>query len=69
MNGPKEAIRWFASKLGYDVRSAASLGVSPFSDMRRFVPAQSSPLILDVGANEGQSIARFKKTFPSSISH
>jgi FkbM family methyltransferase len=69
MNGPKEAIRWFASKLGYDVRNAASLGVSPFADMRRFVPAQSPPLILDVGANEGPSIARFKKTFPSSIIH
>ncbi|MFZ1220705.1 MAG: FkbM family methyltransferase [Chthoniobacterales bacterium] len=69
MNVPKEAIRWFASKLGYDVRSAASLGISPFSDMRKFVSAQSAPVILDVGANEGQSIARFKKTFPSSTIH
>jgi FkbM family methyltransferase len=69
VNIPKEAIRWFVSKLGYDVRSAASIGVSPFSDMQRFVSAPSAPMILDVGANEGQSIARFKKTFPSSIIH
>ena len=37
--------------------------------MRTFVSGQPAPLILDVGANEGQSIARFKKTFPSSIIH
>ncbi len=69
VNFPKEAIRWFAAKLGYDVRSAASLGVSPFLDMQKLVSPQSPPVILDVGANEGQSIARFKKTFPSSVIH
>jgi FkbM family methyltransferase len=69
VNFPKEIIRWFAAKLGYDVRSAASLGVSPFLDMQKLVRAQSPPMILDVGANEGQSLDRFKKTFPSSIIH
>ena len=62
-------IQTWAFKLGYYVRRASSLGVSPFSDMKRFVPADVTPLVLDVGANVGQSVARFKGAFPSSIIH
>jgi FkbM family methyltransferase len=65
----KETIRSVAAKLGYDVRNRASLGISPFADMRKFVPAGKDPLILDIGANVGQSVARFRKTFPTAIIH
>ena len=65
----KELIRALATKLGYDVRSRASLGIDPFADMRRFVPAGKDPLILDIGANVGQSIARFRKVFPTATIH
>ena len=65
----KETIRSVATKLGYDVRSRASLGIDPFADMRRFVPAGRDPLILDIGANVGQSVSRFRKTFPTGTIH
>jgi FkbM family methyltransferase len=65
----KEAIRSLLAQLGYDVRNIASLGISPFADMRRFVPAGKEPLILDIGANVGQSVGRFRTAFPSGIYH
>jgi FkbM family methyltransferase len=69
MKAVKETIRSVAAKLGYDVRNTASLGINPFVDMRRFVPAGKDPLILDIGANVGQSVGRFRKTFPTAIIH
>jgi len=65
----KETIRSVAAKLGYEVRSKASLGIDPFVDMRRFVPAGKDPLILNIGANVGQSVRRFRKTFPTATIH
>jgi FkbM family methyltransferase len=65
----KEAIRSLLARLGYDVRNTASLGISPFADMRRFVPAGRGPLIIDIGANVGQSVQRFRKTFPTATIH
>src|SRR4051794_8567664 len=69
MKAIKETIRSVAARLGYDVRNAASLGISPFADMRRFVPAGKDPLILDIGANVGQSVSRFRKSFPTAVIH
>lgn len=37
--------------------------------MKRFVGANSRPMILDVGANTGQTVKRFRKVFPSSVIH
>ena len=65
----KETIRSLAARLGYDVRNRASLGISPFADMRRCVPAGKDPLIMDIGANVGQTVARFRKAFPSATIH
>jgi FkbM family methyltransferase len=65
----KEAISSLLARLGYDVRNTANLGISPFADMRRFVPAGKEPLILDIGANVGQSVERFRKVFPTAIIH
>jgi len=69
MNALKESIRTLVSTLGYNIRNTASIGVCPFSDMKRFVPTNPNPLILDIGANVGQSVERFKKIFPSSTIH
>src|SRR6478672_9361227 len=69
MNPLKEAIRTLAAKVGYDVRSTGSLGISPFADMRKFVPVATNSLILDIGANVGQSVGRFRKAFPAGIIH
>jgi FkbM family methyltransferase len=62
----KDTIRSLAAKAGYDVRNRASLGIDPFADMRKFVPAGKDPLILDIGANVGQSVGRFRKAFPTA---
>lgn len=37
--------------------------------MQRFVAADARPLVLDVGANEGQTVQRFKSTFPDCVIH
>ena len=62
----KKMIRSAAARLGYEITRQPS---DAFSDMRRFVPAGVAPVILDVGANLGQSVKRFKTVFPSSVIH
>ncbi len=59
-------IRLAAAKFGYEITRQPS---DAFSDMRRFIPAGADPVILDVGANVGQSVKRFKTVFPSSVIH
>jgi FkbM family methyltransferase len=62
----KKAIRSTIARLGYDiVRRPAHA----FSDMKCFVPPDGRALILDVGANVGQSARKFKQVFPLSIVH
>jgi FkbM family methyltransferase len=62
----KKMIRSAAARLGYQISRQPS---DAFSDLRRFVPAGVAPVILDVGANVGQSVKRFKAIFPSSVIH
>ncbi len=50
-------------------RPPTEVGQSALADMKRFVPADARPVILDVGANTGQSVKRYRKTFPSSVIH
>jgi FkbM family methyltransferase len=71
MHALKQSIRVLAAKLGYTIsrRTTNQFGQYPFSDMKRFVPANIHPLILDVGANVGQTVKRFKAEFSSSIIH
>lgn len=45
------------------------LGVDPFRDMRALIPADRSPVIFDVGANRGQTIANFRRSFGQSVIH
>jgi FkbM family methyltransferase len=44
-------------------------GEDPFEDMHRLALFRQAPLIMDVGANVGQSIVRFKAIFPSAEIH
>ncbi|HZS49355.1 MAG TPA: FkbM family methyltransferase, partial [Bryobacterales bacterium] len=57
--------------VGFDVRRCApsDRGIDPFYDMQHFLRGVPSPLILDVGANVGQSVDRFKHVFPDSFIH
>ena len=45
------------------------VGRSALADMKRLVPAKEPTIILDVGANTGQSVKRFRRFFPASIIH
>lgn len=66
----KRTIRRIIRGTGFDVvRYGKELGANPFADMRRFLKAQESPVIFDVGANIGQSVARFKDAFPGARIH
>jgi FkbM family methyltransferase len=62
----KNIIRSAAARLGYEIRRQP---VDAFTDMRRFVPADATPVIFDIGANVGQSVKRFKTAFPASVIH
>jgi FkbM family methyltransferase len=62
----KNLARSMAAKLGYQITRHPA---GAFSDMRRFVPVDIRPVILDIGANAGQTVKKFKTTFPSSVIH
>jgi FkbM family methyltransferase len=53
--------------LGYNVRKRSRLGGDPFIDMARL--AGVSPVVFDVGANIGQSVALFRKYLPAPRIH
>jgi FkbM family methyltransferase len=54
----KDALRQF----GYEIARVDKVGVYPFSDMAKLLPA--ARVIFDVGANTGQSAIRFREKFP-----
>jgi FkbM family methyltransferase len=60
----KKIFEW----LGYDIYKLGILGNDPFRDMKTLVTSDK-PIILDVGANIGQSISRFRKWFENSTFH
>lgn len=67
----KESLRRFGDDFNTKVlrRPPPPVGESALADMKRFVPPVRRPLILDVGANTGQTVKRFRRVFPTSIIH
>lgn len=75
----KRLLRRSLNRIGYDVirlkpherlhLNLTNVGRDPFLDMVRFLPENRRTLIFDVGANEGQSIQKFRDRFPHSIIH
>lgn len=66
MKAAKIAIKHILKFLGYEVLPIRSHGGDPFADMAKFVDRQANLTIFDVGANEGQTVRNFKKTFPQA---
>jgi FkbM family methyltransferase len=60
----KKALR----AAGIDIRFIPKLGFDAFVDMRKLAGTQT-PVVFDVGANRGQSIERFRKTFARPAIH
>lgn len=56
--------------LGYQLfrTSPKSLGLSPYRDMSRLV-APAQPVVFDVGANVGQTVAKMRKYLRSPVLH
>ena len=65
----QQSVRKLGESLGVVRRKPQKVGESALADMKRFVPPDARPVILDVGANTGQSIKRLRKTFPASVIH
>ena len=67
----RSLLQSIAHRLGYQVNRLHSdrLGRFPFHDMQHFVQGEAPPLILDVGANEGQTVHRFRESFPGCVIH
>ena len=65
----KNVVRRLIRKLGYEVsrHNPDALGRDLLRDVAFFLGGTQSPLILDVGANVGQSVDGFKRAFQSSL--
>jgi FkbM family methyltransferase len=61
--------RIFAS-LGYDLQrmSGGERGQNPYLDMKH-LSRSSAPILIDVGANVGQTVFRFRSTFADGLIH
>jgi len=55
-------------KAGIDIRFIPKLGFYAYDDMRKLV-TDGRPVLFDVGANRGQTIERFRKTFAHPVVH
>tara|TARA_B110000971_G_C20040176_1_gene517746 strand:- start:24942 stop:25682 length:741 start_codon:yes stop_codon:yes gene_type:complete len=63
----KKLIKKIVNYLGYDIIKKGK--TVSFDDIIKINTTKNNPTIIDVGANEGQSIIRFRKKFPNSIIH
>jgi FkbM family methyltransferase len=64
----RQSVKKLFRALGIDIRFIPELGFDAFDDMRK-IAATDAPLIFDVGANRGQSIDRFRRTFARPVVH
>ena len=58
----KILIKKIINRLGYDIIRKETKG--SFDDILKINIKKSSPIIIDVGANEGESIDRYRHLFP-----
>jgi FkbM family methyltransferase len=64
----KSAIRSIIRACGYDLRKL-ELGCDAFLDIRNILAGIDAPVIFDVGANTGQTIAKLLPQHPRAIIH
>jgi FkbM family methyltransferase len=64
---PRRALKTLLRRMGYKITPIREAGEDPLADMARFVGC--NPKILDVGANVGQSIRKFRAAFPGAEIH
>ena len=62
-------IRRVVRSTGFDIVRFPGNGLDPFADLQRFLKGQERLVIFDVGANIGQSVDKFRNSFPGSFIH
>ena len=65
----KTLIQKLVNLFGYKVMKIKSTDATDLDDLTKSLITKSDPVILDVGANKGQSITRYKKLFQNPIIH
>jgi FkbM family methyltransferase len=70
----KNILKNLFSLTGYEIQKKAFLpgqriGLDPFSDILYFLKENQMPLVLDIGANEGQTVFKIQKIIPNAIIH
>ena len=65
----KKFIQKIFNFFGYKVMKSRSIDISDLNLITQFLIIKSNPVVLDVGANKGQSITRYKKLFQSPVIH
>jgi len=61
-------VKKLARAAGVDIRVIPEIGFDAFLDMRKLA-ATDAPLVVDAGANRGQSIERFRRGFARPVIH
>lgn len=64
----KNFIKSSFSLMGYEI-NRISVGKNAFRDMQRLTETSRKPIVIDVGANEGQSIIQFHSYLDHPIIH
>ena len=65
----KKFIQKLVNLFGYKVMKIKSIDATDLDVLTKSLITKSEPVILDVGANKGQSITRYKKLFQNPIIH
>ena len=65
----KKFIEKLVNLFGYKVMKIKSIDDTDLDGLTKSLITKSEPVILDVGANKGQSITRYKKLFQNPIIH
>jgi FkbM family methyltransferase len=65
----KKIIQKLVNLFGYKIIKFRSTNATDLDGLTKFLITKSDPVILDVGANKGQSITRYKKLFQNPIIH
>lgn len=73
MKSAETLVRNLFHALGFEISryhpNCNSLGINPFSDMKKLICQSQRPVVFDVGANVGQSVKRFKDLLPQCEIH
>jgi FkbM family methyltransferase len=62
----KQVVQWLLSKVGYQLIRQDQFGFDAIADIKTLCCEKDAKVIFDVGANEGQTMATFRRQFPNA---